>query len=141
MCFQSALKAHQGRFPIGLSGQSTDGCIARQCRCNVFRYDTTRSSSLYRFGGTFGIIGSSALAASAEWMKDQLQHFEGQDFFERIVARAATEKWSALPIGELMGKIAMELKGTPYVGFTLETSQGSGELCGELERPGLRHVF
>ena len=48
--------------------------------------------------------------------------------FTRIVNKASAENWKSLPIGELIGKIAMELKGTPYVGFTLELLQGRGVL-------------
>ena len=55
--------------------------------------------------------------------QDPVPHFEGQDVFNRIVTKASAENWSKLPIGELIGKIAMELTGTPYVGFTLEVSR------------------
>jgi hypothetical protein len=88
-------------------------------RRELFRYATL---------GTLGILGSSALAQSAKWVQEQLPHFEGQDVFTQIVMKASAENWSKLPIGELMGKIAMELKGTPYVGFTLELSKDT-EYC------------
>lgn len=78
--------------------------------------------------GTFGLLGSSALAATSAWMQDQLGHFDGQDVFTRIVDKAASEGWRRLPIGELIGKIALELKDTPYVGFTLEASKDQ-EFC------------
>ena len=61
-------------------------------------------------------------------MQEQLQQFDGQDMFTRIVNKAYAQHWNRLPIGELMGKIAMELKGTPYVGFTLERSKDA-EYC------------
>ena len=48
--------------------------------------------------------------------------------FTRIVNKSSAENWDRLPIGELIGKIALELKGTPYVGFTLELSKDS-EYC------------
>jgi Protein of unknown function (DUF1460) len=44
------------------------------------------------------------------------------------VNKSAAGHWEKLPIGELIGKIAMELKGTPYVGYTLELSKDS-EFC------------
>jgi hypothetical protein len=72
---------------------------------------------------TLGLLASSALANAASWAQEQMQHFQGQDIFTRIMDKAAAEKWKALPIGQLIGKIAMELKGTPYVGFTLEVSK------------------
>ncbi len=71
-----------------------------------------------------GLLGLTCLPALAE----QLQHFDGEDIFTRIVKKAKAEKWKKLPIGELIGKIAMEFKDTPYVGFTLETSLDS-ESC------------
>src|SRR6516162_393783 len=73
---------------------------------------------------TFSLLGPAALGRSA----DQLQCFDGQDVFTRIVNKALAEKWNQLPIGELIGKIALELKGTPYVGFTLERS-ADAEYC------------
>jgi hypothetical protein len=77
---------------------------------------------------TLGILASSALANAANWSQEQMEYFKGQDIFTRIVDKARSEMWKALPIGELMGKIAMELKDTPYVGFTLEVSKDA-ERC------------
>lgn len=73
--------------------------------------------------GTLGLLGASALAQEVAQLKDPVRNFKGEDIFNRIVSKATTEYWSKLPIGELIGKIAMELKGTPYVGFTLEVSK------------------
>ncbi len=78
--------------------------------------------------GTFGLLCSSALAREADWLQVELDHFQGQDVFTRIVNKAYAENWNRLPIGELIGKIALELEGTPYVGFTLELSKDS-EYC------------
>jgi len=80
---------------------------------------------LLRIGalGTLGILSSFALAQTADWLQDSLKHFDGQEIFSRIMARAGAENWRKLPIGEVIGKMAMELKGTPYVGFTLEVSK------------------
>ena len=89
---------------------------------------TRRQLIRYASVGTLGLLASSALARSAELLRETLEHFEGQDVFTRIVGKAAAENWKALPIGELIGKIAMELKGTPYVGFTLELSKDQ-EYC------------
>jgi hypothetical protein len=77
---------------------------------------------------TLGLLGLSALARGSDWAQEQLQHFDGQDIFTRIVKKASAEKWKTLPIGELIGKIALELTGTPYVGFTLEASKDQ-EYC------------
>jgi hypothetical protein len=54
--------------------------------------------------------------------------FKGRAVFDRILQKADCEKWRSLPIGELMGKIALELKGTPYVAGTLELSADK-EVC------------
>jgi hypothetical protein len=78
--------------------------------------------------GTLGLLGTSALAASSEWLDEQVKHFSGQEIFEGIVAKASAGNWARLPIGDLIGRIAMELKGTPYVGFTLEISHDT-EYC------------
>lgn len=91
---------------------------------NLSRREMLRYAAL----GSLGLLSSSALAQSATWLQDQMQHFAGQDIFTRIVTRAEAEKWSELPIGQVIGKVAMELKGTPYVGFTLELSKDQ-EYC------------
>ncbi len=89
---------------------------------------TRRELLRYLSLGALGLLASPALARSADWLQEQLQHFEGQDVFTRIVNKASAENWNRLPIGELIGKIALELQGTPYVGFTLEASKDS-EYC------------
>jgi hypothetical protein len=89
---------------------------------------TRRELLRYVSLGTLGLLGASALAQSTDWLKQQVQHFTGQDIFTRVVNKATAENWTRLPIGELIGKIAMEFKGTPYVGFTLELSKDA-EYC------------
>ncbi|HWD41677.1 MAG TPA: N-acetylmuramoyl-L-alanine amidase-like domain-containing protein [Fimbriimonas sp.] len=49
-----------------------------------------------------------------------LSSFKGQEVFEKILSRAREEGWAGLPIGERIGKIAISLLGTPYVGHTVE---------------------
>jgi hypothetical protein len=91
---------------------------------------TIRRREFLRFAslGTLGLLGSSALTQIAGAGQEGVPHFEGEDIFNRIVAKSSAEGWNKLPIGEVIGKIAMELKGTPYVGFTLEVSKDS-EAC------------
>jgi hypothetical protein len=79
-------------------------------------------------GGAFGLLTATALAEQIESLRKPIADFEGQEIFYRIVNKAKAEHWTQLPIGQLMGKIAMEFKGTPYVGFTLELSRDS-ESC------------
>jgi hypothetical protein len=100
--------------------------IATRRRLIIFvmtRREFFRNTSI----GTLGILAFSALADTAG-LSAPLQNFHGQEIFERIVSKASAENWRRLPIGELIGKIAMEFKGTPYVGFTLEVSKDT-EAC------------
>lgn len=56
----------------------------------------------------------------------ELKNFQGEDVFKRIIQHSID--WKALPIGELMGKIAHEFEGTPYKPGTLELSFDK-EIC------------
>jgi hypothetical protein len=93
---------------------------------------TSRRTFLRRsLAGTVGILSASAVSrvlAAGGAANEALQPFKGQDVFDRILAKAVSGKWDALPIGQAMGKIAKELEGTPYVGFTLELSKDQ-EVC------------
>lgn len=68
------------------------------------------------------------MAASADWMQVQLGYFKGEDVLARILQKASVEKWRKLPIGEVVGKVAMELAETPWVPFTLDVSSDA-EYC------------
>ncbi|MGB3120916.1 MAG: N-acetylmuramoyl-L-alanine amidase-like domain-containing protein [Verrucomicrobiales bacterium] len=46
--------------------------------------------------------------------------FKGEKKFQAIVEKARKENWREKPIGERLIACAMELRGTPYKGFTLE---------------------
>jgi Protein of unknown function (DUF1460) len=46
--------------------------------------------------------------------------FKGTEKFARIVAAARRGNWRALPMGKRVEMFARQMKGTPYVGFTLE---------------------
>lgn len=73
--------------------------------------------------GAFGILSATAMSrVLGEALSPSVESFKGEEVFDRILARALAGKWETLPIGECMGHVAMELKGTPYVGFTLELS-------------------
>lgn len=48
------------------------------------------------------------------------RQFSGEGVFKRLTATAAEREWEKLPIGELTAAVALELRGTPYVGATLE---------------------
>lgn len=63
-------------------------------------------------GGAEVPQGPSALPLSVR--------FRGKPRFEALLAKAHREGWRTLPIGERMIRFAKELRGTPYVGYTLE---------------------
>lgn len=46
--------------------------------------------------------------------------FTNKSAFDRIVAKAQTENWRSLPMGERVARFGLAMRGTPYVGFTLE---------------------
>ncbi|MDR3613901.1 MAG: DUF1460 domain-containing protein [Candidatus Obscuribacterales bacterium] len=54
--------------------------------------------------------------------------FQGEEVFDRIAAKSRLQHWEKLAIGALMGKIAEELLGIPYVPNTLELSTDN-EFC------------
>jgi hypothetical protein len=59
---------------------------------------------------------------------DEPKTFVGVDVFNRLMEQARAEGWAGLPVGDIVGKVAMALRGTPYVGSTLELSDDR-ELC------------
>jgi hypothetical protein len=73
--------------------------------------------------GTVGLLGASGFAAIGAETNEAIEDFKGKDIFAGILDKSSAEDWKRLPIGDLIGRIAMELKGTPYVGFTLEVSK------------------
>ncbi len=46
--------------------------------------------------------------------------FQGTAKFQSISAKAQRENWRALPVGDRVARVALELEGTPYKSFTLE---------------------
>lgn len=53
-------------------------------------------------------------------MLPQSLTFKGQEKFHKITNKAVAENWRALPVGDRMARIAMELEGIPYKAYTLE---------------------
>ena len=51
---------------------------------------------------------------------DQSVTFIGSDKFQKINEKAIAENWRALPMGDRMAKIALELNSVPYKAYTLE---------------------
>lgn len=65
------------------------------------------------------IIPLTQLTHAGEKLPQSLT-FIGKAKFDTIVKKAVAENWRKLPIGDRMVKIALELRGTPYKGYTLE---------------------
>lgn len=61
----------------------------------------------------------ATFSEAREWLPQSVT-FRGADKFARIAATAQRENWAALPIGDRVARFALALKGTPYVGYTLE---------------------
>jgi hypothetical protein len=66
------------------------------------------------------LIALVPLARSAWADQDAFATDSTEAVFGRLMSYAVNHQWVGLPIGELMGKIGMELRGTPYVAGTLE---------------------
>ena len=73
------------------------------------------------------LVGAASLVAIPTLARFPAQtppeRFQGQAVLDRIAAKAKAEGWARLPIGERMGRIGLELVGTPYVTSTLETEK------------------
>lgn len=54
--------------------------------------------------------------------------FTGKETFDRLTRLARERSWAALPIGERIAAVALELRGVPYVGATLELYEDR-EVC------------
>lgn len=66
------------------------------------------------------LIAIASLATLATTTVAQEDFFTGRDVFANIMAKAKTEEWRKLPMGDLVGKVASQFIGTPYLGFTFE---------------------
>lgn len=91
----------------------------------VSGYMLSRRDFLFQIFAGVGMAAFPHLRASA---LERNESFVGETVFNRIIATAAAERWRIQPMGELSGRIAMSLVGTPYVADTLELSTES-EIC------------
>jgi Protein of unknown function (DUF1460) len=64
------------------------------------------------------LLGTAALAVESRLPFSTV--FKGQDQFNRLVAKAKSENWKELPIGERTAAVGQALVGTRYKHFTLE---------------------
>lgn len=71
-------------------------------------------------------IAGGALAGLASPSHAGIDHlplartFIGQEKFNTLLAKAVAGEWRKLPPGQRMARIAEDLRGIPYVGYTLE---------------------
>jgi len=80
-------------------------------------------------GAAFGLLAATAIRSTfGATDNDASTAFKGEDIFAKLLAKANEGKWRELPIGECMKRVARELEGTPYVGFTLELDKDN-EIC------------
>jgi hypothetical protein len=54
------------------------------------------------------------------WDDAPVDTITGREVFDRLLATAQKGGWRKLPIGKLIGEVGLQLRGTPYVGSTLE---------------------
>lgn len=67
-----------------------------------------------------GLAAATAFTLRAEEFLPQNRTLIGLPKFREIVAQGLRENWSTLPIADRVTRAALTMKGTPYVGFTLE---------------------
>jgi hypothetical protein len=68
-------------------------------------------------------LGSLAAPILARLPQTPRERFKGEDVLNRIAEKAKVGNWAKLQIGERMGRVGLELVGTPYRAFTLETEE------------------
>ena len=91
----------------------------------ITRRDFLRHAAI----GSIGFLAASAFSrVFADVVADKMANFKGDDVFARLLKKSLAAKWNELPIGQCMTHVAMELQGTPYVGFTLELDKDH-EIC------------
>src|SRR5437588_5056118 len=66
------------------------------------------------------LVLTASMAAAMEFRLPFSIVFKGQDQFNRLVAKAKSGNWQALPIGERTAAVGQALVGTRYKHFTLE---------------------
>ena len=98
---------------------------AHQARLSALVADTSSRRQFLR-----NVLSALAVCAAPAFATTtgQLTAFQGKDIFNRIQTKAVANNWRVLPIGDLIGKIALQLEGTHYKANTLELSVDS-EIC------------
>ncbi len=85
------------------------------------RFLATARAVLFPSFAAAGSIETETREAPAQsLLLPENQIFKGKERFAAIVGKAGKEEWSKLPIGQRIIHVAKELRGVPYVSFTLE---------------------
>jgi N-acetylmuramoyl-L-alanine amidase-like len=116
----ASLSPAEGEKAASRQQDQLRGLPSSMTRRELFRY--------VGLGALGFLVPHCGITRAAEALQEPLQQFKGHDVFKRIVGKAATQDWRRLAIGEVVGKVAMELRGTPWVGRTLEVSNDA-EYC------------
>lgn len=66
------------------------------------------------------LLGSGVPLLRGGEFLPQRRTFIGEDKFQKIMARAVAENWAALPMGARVAQFGQAMRGTKYVGWTLE---------------------
>ncbi len=77
------------------------------------------TSTMNRRLFSIGFISLACPGLCAEYLSRQ-KTFVGEEIFRRIMTQAQNEEWGRLSVGERVARAGLAMKGTPYVGFTLE---------------------
>jgi hypothetical protein len=91
-------------------------------------YYACRRQFLKSMFTAYGALTIGELSAFSKARSSIRLNLQGEEIFDRILAKAHMNHWNKLAIGDLMGKIAEEVAGTPYLANTLELS-ADREFC------------
>ncbi len=84
--------------------------------CNILDNMLSRRELL-----RYSILAASSIPiARFSFADDDAKPFVGGDVFKRLLDHARGNGWSKLALGDAIGRIGLDLSGTPYVGATLE---------------------
>jgi hypothetical protein len=89
------------------------------------RRDVLRLGSIALVAGASLPLALDSFAArarsnNAKPFGSRAYRFAGKKKLDHLILKAEKNNWRSLPMGDLMGAIASELAGTPYVSYTLD---------------------